>query len=800
MKKHLLKLLGAMVFLLLLSVVALPFVVNVDQYRPLIVNSINEKITGKVTLGELKLSLWGRIQVQIAGIELKDSSSKEILKVGDVYAYFPLFEFITGTPKIAIRLTKPEINVTKQQDGSLNLLKLLKTSDQSQPNKEIAQAPKPNEPAPQQSQENFDLTSIPLWEQISAAGIDFELLDAQLSYLDKVGGFSQKVTDFDLIIRDMSIRRPFSISLASTLATKASGLKVDGPMRVDISVDPKFNDAIFEQALIKFKANFDDISITIPEAFEKQRDQPMNIQFDAVVKTKEILVKNFTARLMDVVAKADVIIDKLDQPGQEHLSFKLSADHPAADLTLSLDVNDFAKPIITFDVFSKLIDLDKIFPAPAGGRAKIDAQLVESTKQKIESGKVLGSNEGEGAKVEESVASSSEPAIDLDAMVFNLCKLEILRNMKANIDLDIKSFKGLGISINDIRLVTAVDQLVVRVTPVSFRIFDGSFLMQVVVDIRSSIPQYSFSTSLNAWDLSKVSGSQLSLFTDTITGIASVRAQGRGRSLNIEPMIKNFEMDGNFSFEKAKLSTVNVGELLKEIGDEISAKVEKKVPGVGAISLKSLDQFDSSYERISASFKMSEGALKAPDFFAKSYEGKGVDIKGDTMVDLLADKLEARWALVDTYNQTGLGDVSLDKTVLKRKIKVDQIFSSNGKPVEFPITVGCKISEPCFNYDAVIGELSRIALQNLKGQNQGLIDAEKAKLKKKLDAAKKAAASRLRAERRKLEKNKKKVADALRKKKAMARKKMNTKMNKAKNDAKKKTQDKAKKALKKYGF
>jgi hypothetical protein len=800
MKKNLLKLMGAIVFLLLLVIVTLPFVVNIDQYRPLIVNAINEKITGKVTLGELKLSLWGRIQVQIAGIELKDSSSKEILKVDDVYAYFPLFEIITGTPKIAIRLTKPVINVIKQPDGSLNLLKLVDHSAQQLPNKELADAPDSTQEALEKTQEDFDLTAIPLWEQISAAGIDFELLDAELSFLDQLAGFSQKVTNFDLIIRDMSIRRPFSISLSSTLATKASGLKVNGPMRVDINVEPKFNDATFEQATVKFKADFDDINVTIPEAFEKQSDRPMNLEFDAVVKNNEILVKNFTARIMDVVAKADVVIDKLDQTGQEHLSFKLSADHPAADLSLALDVKNFGTPIIKLDVLSKLIDLDKIFPPPPGGRSKIDAKIVESTKKKIEKGELPGSGEGEGAKVEESVTAPSEPASDIDAMVFNLSKLEILRKMKANIALNIKSFKGMGISVKDIRLVTDINQLVVRVTPISFSIFDGSFLTQVIVDLRSSVPQYSFSTNLNAWDLSKATGSQLSLFTDTIRGITTVRVGGRGKSLNIGPMIKNFEMNGNFSFEKANFSTVNIGELLKEIGDEISTKIAKKVPGVGTLALKNLEQFDSSYERISASFNMSQGVLKAPDFFAKSYQGKGVDIKGDTMVDLLADKLDARWALVDTYNQTGLADVGLNKSVLKRQIKVDQIFSANGKPVEFPITVGCKLSVPCFNYDAVLGELSRIALQNLKGQNQGLIDAEKAKLNKKLDTAKKAAASRIRAERLKLQKNKKKVADALRRKKSMARKKMNKKRKKAQNDAKKNVQDKATKALKKYGF
>ena len=65
---------GSLIALVLIALVVLPFVIDVDKYRPQIVNAVDERINGKLELGKLKLSLWGQVRVEVGGLTLSDST------------------------------------------------------------------------------------------------------------------------------------------------------------------------------------------------------------------------------------------------------------------------------------------------------------------------------------------------------------------------------------------------------------------------------------------------------------------------------------------------------------------------------------------------------------------------------------------------------------------------------------------------------------------------------------------------------------------------------------------------------
>ena len=60
---------GSFLLLILLAIIVIPFVVDVDKYRPQIVSAVNEQINGKLELGQLKFSLWGQIRVEVGGVK-----------------------------------------------------------------------------------------------------------------------------------------------------------------------------------------------------------------------------------------------------------------------------------------------------------------------------------------------------------------------------------------------------------------------------------------------------------------------------------------------------------------------------------------------------------------------------------------------------------------------------------------------------------------------------------------------------------------------------------------------------------
>src|SRR6185312_7206525 len=115
--KKLLMILGGLVTLLVLAAIIVPFVVDVDKYRPTIVQKADEKLNGKLELGKLSLSLWGRVHVAIDGLKLTDSQGVQVVNVKDASFNLPFTSVFSGHPELRLEMQSPHINVVKYKDG-----------------------------------------------------------------------------------------------------------------------------------------------------------------------------------------------------------------------------------------------------------------------------------------------------------------------------------------------------------------------------------------------------------------------------------------------------------------------------------------------------------------------------------------------------------------------------------------------------------------------------------------------------------------------------------------------------------
>jgi len=88
MGKKILMIVGGLFALLLVAMIAIPFFVDVDKYRPQIVSKANEYLNGKLEVGKLSLSLWGQIKVKIDGLSLSDPKGTKVFGVQDAFFIF----------------------------------------------------------------------------------------------------------------------------------------------------------------------------------------------------------------------------------------------------------------------------------------------------------------------------------------------------------------------------------------------------------------------------------------------------------------------------------------------------------------------------------------------------------------------------------------------------------------------------------------------------------------------------------------------------------------------------------------
>ena len=179
-----------------LTIIALPLVVDVDKYRPQIVQAANEHLNGKLELGKLSLSLWGQVRVEIAGLNLSDASGKSVLGVKDAYFHLPLFPLLTGSPSLVLVMKSPSVTVIKDKAGKINLMALVKPSAPAQPGTPSA-APGAAQPSAPPG-----ATAVALPGIATRARLGLEMQNASVAYADETTGLQSQINDFNVDARE----------------------------------------------------------------------------------------------------------------------------------------------------------------------------------------------------------------------------------------------------------------------------------------------------------------------------------------------------------------------------------------------------------------------------------------------------------------------------------------------------------------------------------------------------------------------------------------------------------------------
>jgi len=366
-------------------------------------------------------------------------------------------------------------------------------------------------------------------------------------------------------------------------------------------------------------------------------------------------------------------------------------------------------------------------------------------------------------------APPAQPPTDVDAMLEPVRTNEMLRGMVAKVIVRIKAFNGFKIKMQNINMDFSFKDLVAAIEKFELGVFKGTVKSALSLDLKPKHPTYKLSLNVDGLDMQDAVQSQMESLKNTVIGILSLKAAGNGASFNSDLLLKNLVLNGDFKIAEAKFATVDVAQMVTEGLNGSIAKIGDKVPTLKDKKIKQSPDKASKYKQIGSSFSLVGGKLKAPNFVTESYPKKGVDVKGNTEIDLIGDTLDATWFVVDTYNVTGAFDISVDV----QGIHVDHVLAKKGvDPVSFPVIVGCKLSAPCYKYNAIPEYLGAIAWENVSGKVRGKAEAM---IKEQTDKFKAQANAKIKEEQ---DKAKKQAED------------------KAKEEAKKQGGDKAKDALK----
>ncbi len=212
--------LGVLVVLLVAAILSLPFLIDLnkyqDQYKPLIEEALNRKIV----LKDIRLTIWPRIGVRVAGFTVQDDpafgtgpfASLTSLDVG--VKLMPLLSKKVEVEEITLR--DPLITIIKNRKGEMNLSTIgPKTPATSSPEQPEAPSPPAGNP--------LQVLALLAVDRVSITG-------GTLTYRDEstTNPTEYQVNNLEVLLKSVHLGETPTLHLAATLQPYNIPVKLDG--------------------------------------------------------------------------------------------------------------------------------------------------------------------------------------------------------------------------------------------------------------------------------------------------------------------------------------------------------------------------------------------------------------------------------------------------------------------------------------------------------------------------------------------------------------------------------------------
>jgi len=223
--KRALRIVGIVVAVILIIIIALPFVINVNSFRPTIESELSSSLGRQVKIGNLKLSiLSGSVAADDLSISDDPAFSRnpfiraQALKVG--VELWPLL-FSKALHVTELTLEKPEVTLLRSPSGKWNFSSLGASASKPAETK----LPEPAQPATPSASPSSAPSASPT-ENLSVARLSIK--DGRVTLADtNAPGKAHVYQNVDVTVRNFSFASQFPFSLSSDLPG-GGDLKLDG--------------------------------------------------------------------------------------------------------------------------------------------------------------------------------------------------------------------------------------------------------------------------------------------------------------------------------------------------------------------------------------------------------------------------------------------------------------------------------------------------------------------------------------------------------------------------------------------
>ena len=342
-----------------------------------------------------------------------------------------------------------------------------------------------------------------------------------------------------------------------------------------------------------------------------------------------------------------------------------------------LQVSNFAKPALRFNLASQLLDIDALLGTPAAGKA---------------------ASQQSGDSVADQNATT--PAEDIQIVL----PMQTLRDLDIAGDLKIARMKIQNLNMDDFTMRLTVQKGLVSLKPVRVKLYDGEVVANVAVDVRGELPKYGVSKSFKGIQIGDMLKDYMgeSLISGELNGEVNLGTRGE--------WLSKLKMNSNGTMRLAFLDGALNGFNLRQSIEEAKAKL--KGNDVPAAKTRKTD-----FSSLTISGVIKNGVFSSDDLDLQApllrVGGKGSADLNREVVDYLVN---AKLVGTSKGQQGGSADELAGLSI--------------------PVRIKGPFTDP--KIDVQLDEMLKAKVDAQKAKLKAEIDAQKAMLKKQLEAEKRA--------------------------------------------------------------
>jgi AsmA protein len=655
---------GAVVLLLVIGAVIVYVRFDPQIIGPRIAAQIEQSTGRKATIGKISLSLFPEPTVSVAPVAIARAggAAGDALRIEDLSVRVHAWPLLRGRLEFgAIALDRPVLAIARGRDGKWSFTDILERATSA------PKAPAPTGGAPAGPSSSFTIGV----ERATVRGARIELVDEAV-----VPGTRSELTvgPVDATVSGWGMGGATSIDLSaklgkSVLRAEAKLAGVGASQTLDLAVPPSRVEIADVVALFPWLgvARPPGLALAGAVTVEGKATMPLD-KVEAVEFQGTATVEGASYRDATMKRPIEKIGGKVTVTGDRAQVEQFKAVVGDSDLAGRLDIRDFMKPRIGFDLASSRLDLNQLLEVFAGGGGPAAAPAPASSG--AGTGTAAGAT-GEG-----------------------------LKNVLARGTLSVREMRYMDFDVRDVRGTLGLERAVMSLTGLKASLYGGKLHGDARADLSRSVPRLGFDVALEGVDVNGAATAYDKTFKDLLRGSLTGNLGLEAEGLDMKPILDSARGQAKVEIAKGALTSISV---LKQLAVLLEAAGGK---GVG--------KDETPFESLRGSFAIGGGKAVTNDLALSSAD---LDMTAQGAVGL-DGALDLKAAPSFSVNAT--------KGMVQKTPKIGDLVDSKGR-LTLHLTVKGSLAAPSIMLD--LSAQTRETREKLKNKAE---DKAKEKLRDRL--------------------------------------------------------------------